>query len=103
MPIYEYVCTSCGHTLEVFQGIKDDPLVDCANCQSSSLVKLVSASLFRLKGGGWYETDFKKDSDKKKNLINNESAPTTTTAASSGTAANNHSAASTSKSPVDSI
>lgn len=72
MPIYEYVCTSCGHNLEIFQGINDSPLVKCEQCQKSSLMKLVSASQFRLKGGGWYETDFKKDKDKKKNLAGND-------------------------------
>lgn len=102
MPIYEYVCTTCGHTLEIFQSIKDDPLVDCQHCQNSSLVKLVSASLFRLKGGGWYETDFKKDGDKKKNLISNESVAAST-APSSETAVSNNTATSVSKAQTDSV
>ena len=64
MPIYEYRCESCGETLEKLQKISDAPLVDCPACGQSALKKLVSASSFRLKGGGWYETDFKKDSRK---------------------------------------
>lgn len=74
MPIYEYACENCGHQLEAFQGIKDAPLVTCEQCQQPTLVKLVSAAGFRLKGGGWYETDFKSNQDKKRNLANNDSA-----------------------------
>ncbi len=66
MPIYEYRCQSCGHELEKLQKMSDEPLVDCPNCGQPALTKLVSAAGFRLKGGGWYETDFKKDG--KRNL-----------------------------------
>jgi putative FmdB family regulatory protein len=61
MPIYEYRCQSCGHELEKLQKMSDQPLVDCPECGEPALTKLVSAAGFRLKGGGWYETDFKKD------------------------------------------
>lgn len=64
MPIYEYQCTNCGHTLEAIQKIGDAPLTDCPQCQHASLTKLVSAASFRLKGGGWYETDFKQGNRK---------------------------------------
>lgn len=64
MPIYEYQCESCGHSLEALQKISDAPLRDCPACSAASLRKLVSAASFRLKGGGWYETDF-KTGDKK--------------------------------------
>jgi len=66
MPIYEYRCQSCGHELEKLQKMSDQPLVDCPECGQPALTKLVSAAGFRLKGGGWYETDFKKDG--KRNL-----------------------------------
>ena len=66
MPIYEYQCKSCGFDLEKLQRINDDPLVDCPQCGKPELVRLVSAAGFRLKGAGWYETDFKKSG--KKNL-----------------------------------
>jgi putative FmdB family regulatory protein len=59
MPIYEYECKDCGKRLEALQKISDLPLRVCPSCQAAGLVRLVSASSFRLKGGGWYETDFK--------------------------------------------
>ena len=66
MPIYEYRCASCGHELEAMQRISEAPLTDCPACQGSALKKKISAVAFRLKGGGWYETDFK--SGQKKNV-----------------------------------
>ena len=59
MPIYEYRCESCGHELETLQKISDVPLIDCPSCLAPALKKLISATAFRLSGGGWYETDFK--------------------------------------------
>jgi len=66
MPFYEYRCEQCGHELEVLRKISDPPLMDCPECARPALKKLVSAAGFRLKGSGWYETDFK--GGKKKNL-----------------------------------
>ena len=59
MPIYEYTCTSCGHNMEALQKMSDAPLTDCPECGKPALQKQVSAAGFRLKGSGWYETDFK--------------------------------------------
>lgn len=59
MPIYEYECRECGHRLDALQKISDPPLADCPDCAQPSLRKLLSAPHFRLKGSGWYETDFK--------------------------------------------
>jgi putative FmdB family regulatory protein len=64
MPIYEYECQSCGHDLEKLQRINDQPLTDCPDCGEAELRRLVSAAAFRLKGAGWYETDFKKGGKK---------------------------------------
>lgn len=66
MPIYEYQCKACGHEMEKLQRISDAPLTDCPACERPELRKKISAAGFRLKGGGWYETDFKTGS--KKNL-----------------------------------
>ena len=68
MPIYEYRCGECGHTLDALQKLSDDPLKDCPECAQPSLRRLISAPAFRLKGGGWYETDFKSDKEKRRNL-----------------------------------
>lgn len=59
MPIYEYHCKACDHREEVLQKMSDDPLTQCLSCGAEKFTKLVSASGFRLKGQGWYETDFK--------------------------------------------
>ncbi|MDP6416801.1 MAG: zinc ribbon domain-containing protein, partial [Gammaproteobacteria bacterium] len=64
MPIYEYRCGACEHELEKLQRMNDDKLVDCPACSQPALKRLVSAAAFRLKGSGWYETDFKKDNRK---------------------------------------
>ena len=71
MPIYEYKCSHCGHQLEAIQKISDDPLLLCPNCDKNGLKKQVTAPSFRLKGSGWYETDFK--TGKKKNLSDDSS------------------------------
>jgi putative FmdB family regulatory protein len=74
MPFYEYQCRSCGHDLEAMQKISDRPLKKCPHCGKSQLQRLMSAPVFRLKGGGWYETDFKGDQDNKRNLADRPDA-----------------------------
>src|SRR3954469_22983307 len=74
MPFYEYQCQACGKQVEVMQKISDAPLKKCPECGKSRLVKLVSAPVFRLKGGGWYETDFKSDKENKRNLVEADKA-----------------------------
>ncbi|HVY66054.1 MAG TPA: FmdB family zinc ribbon protein [Gammaproteobacteria bacterium] len=69
MPIYEYRCGACGHYLEALQKMSDSPLRKCPECGKAQLRRLVSAPQFRLKGSGWYETDFKGDGEKKRNLV----------------------------------
>ena len=67
MPIYEYKCSKCEHQFEVIQRFSDNPVESCPACNRKTVKKLVSAPSFRLKGGGWYETDFKTGS--KKNIV----------------------------------
>lgn len=69
MPIYEYECTQCGHQLDALQGINEPRLSECPACNKTSLKRLISAPNFRLKGKGWYETDFKTGN--RKNLVEN--------------------------------
>jgi putative FmdB family regulatory protein len=73
VPIYEYACKNCDHTLDALQKMSDDPLVDCPLCGEPALKRLLSAPRFRLKGQGWYETDFKKDNQK--NVHKSDSEP----------------------------
>ncbi|MFM8331460.1 MAG: FmdB family zinc ribbon protein [Candidatus Methylumidiphilus sp.] len=84
MPIYEYQCKACGHALEVIQKVSEEPLKFCPECGQPELNKLVSAAGFRLKGSGWYETDF-KSGDKKKNLAG-DSKPTAASSSDSAKA-----------------
>jgi putative FmdB family regulatory protein len=72
MPFYEYECASCKFYTEVMQKISAPPLEKCPSCGKKALKKLVSAPVFRLKGGGWYETDFKSDKENKRNLAGAE-------------------------------
>ena len=72
MPIYEYQCQSCGHQHEALQKLNAEPLVICPACNQPELMKKISAVGFRLKGTGWYETDFK--SGTKKNVATETSA-----------------------------
>lgn len=84
MPIYEYQCEACGHAFEKIQKISEAQLTTCPACQQEKLKKLISAAGFRLKGSGWYESDFKTGN--KKNLV--EPAKPSSTKSKSGCAAN---------------
>ncbi|MGH6636544.1 MAG: FmdB family zinc ribbon protein [Gammaproteobacteria bacterium] len=66
MPIYEYECDHCGQRIEIIQRMGDLPKTECPGCHTHALRKLVSAAGFRLKGTGWYETDFKTQPKKTK-------------------------------------
>ena len=67
MPIYDYKCSNCEHQFELIQKFSAQPAEICPECGKKSIHKLVSAPSFRLKGGGWYETDFKTGA--KKNIV----------------------------------
>ena len=83
MPIYEYLCSNCDYKFDKLQKMSDDPLKNCPECREDTLTKLVSAPSFRLSGSGWYETDFKSDTDKKKNLAGDRDKPKSSDAPSS--------------------
>ncbi len=74
MPFYEYQCKACGEHHEAMRKMSDAPLKKCPACGRSQLVRLLSAPVFRLKGAGWYETDFKSDKEGKRNLAGGEEA-----------------------------
>ncbi len=75
MPIYAFICTSCGHTFDKLQKLSDADPQTCPSCGQATVKRQVTAPSFRLAGGGWYETDFKKDGDKKRNLVGDASSP----------------------------
>ena len=102
MPIYEYACNNCEHTLDALQKMSDDPLRDCPECGKPGLKRLISAPRFRLKGAGWYETDFKKDGQR--NLAKGDSdtaanSAKSETAESSGGAKSNGDKSASEKEP----
>jgi putative FmdB family regulatory protein len=72
MPFYEYECQNCKFYTELMQKITDPPLEKCPSCGKKTMQKLISAPVFRLKGSGWYETDFKGDNENKRNLAGAE-------------------------------
>jgi putative FmdB family regulatory protein len=76
MPFYEYQCSACGHRHEELQKIKARPLRKCPACGRATLRRLVSAPVFRLKGGGWYETDFKADKEGQRNIAGDKEPAT---------------------------
>jgi putative FmdB family regulatory protein len=82
MPIYEYCCEECGHEMEALQKMSDPALITCPECSKDALKKVISAAAFRLKGGGWYETDFK--SGNKKNVHESGDGGSKAPACSSG-------------------
>lgn len=59
MPIYEYYCTECSHSLTKLQKVNNKPLKICPECNKKTLTKKISGAGFILKGTGWYATDFK--------------------------------------------
>src|SRR6476619_6316011 len=88
MPFYEYECQNCKFYTELMLKITDPPLEKCPSCGKKTMQKLISAPVFRLKGSGWYETDFKGDNESKRNLAGAEKEESKTeTAADSSKAA----------------
>ena len=76
MPIYEYQCRACTHIWDELQKLSDPEPESCPKCAQRQVSRKLTAAAFRLKGAGWYETDFKGDKDSKRNLVDApESAP----------------------------
>jgi putative FmdB family regulatory protein len=73
MPIYAFECAACGHSFDRLQKMSEPDPATCPACNESQVRRQLTAPQFRLAGGGWYETDFKKDGDKKRNLAGDSS------------------------------
>ncbi len=74
MPIYAFECAACGHTFDRLQKLSDADPTQCPECAEPQVRRQLTAPQFRLAGGGWYETDFKKDGDTKRNLAGDAGA-----------------------------
>jgi putative FmdB family regulatory protein len=59
MPLYEYLCGSCGHRFERIQKFSDAPLTECPSC-GGAVEKQLSSPAIQFKGSGWYITDYAK-------------------------------------------
>ena len=57
MPIFDYRCEACGHSVDILQKLGADALEDCPECGKATLKKLLSAPAFHLKGKGWRNSD----------------------------------------------
>lgn len=72
MPTYVYICENCGHEMEAFQSMKDDPLKGCPECNKETLKRKIGAGAgIIFKGSGFYCTDYRSDtyeSAKKKDI-----------------------------------
>lgn len=75
MPIYAFECAACGHSFDRLQKLSDPDPTTCPSCDAAQVRRQLTAPQFRLAGGGWYETDFKKDGDRKRNLAGDGAAP----------------------------
>ena len=60
MPIYEYNCSSCTHSDDLFLKLSEAVTKNGPTCNKKTFEKMLSAPAFKLNGSGWYETDFKK-------------------------------------------
>jgi len=85
MPLFEYVCESCGHRTEVLRRLSDPPLETCPEC-GGPVKKLLSAPAFQFKGSGWYVTDYAKKGGSSAQPGKGESAGGETSSAASSSA-----------------
>lgn len=66
MPTYDYQCEACGHELEIFQGINEEPVKKCPECKKSKLKRQFgTGAAIVFKGSGFYQTDYRSESYKK--------------------------------------
>ncbi|MCP5052984.1 MAG: zinc ribbon domain-containing protein [bacterium] len=76
MPLYEYKCNDCDEMFEVLQKMSDGPLSECRVCHGGNVEKMISTSSFRLKGSGWYITDYKnKSAGSKESVTSTKNSP----------------------------
>jgi putative FmdB family regulatory protein len=102
MPIYEFECQACGHRFDRLQKLSDPDPSECERCGAPQVQRALTAPQFRLKGGGWYETDFKRDGEKKRNLVESGGGEASPAAASSEAKSGGEAKPSTEAKPAES-
>ena len=83
MPLYDFECEDCGYIEEILTSSAGatEIVLTCPNCEKEIMKRKIGLSSFQLKGGGWYETDFKTGS--KKNVAEGTSSSSSSSSASS--------------------
>ncbi len=56
--IYEYRCKNCENQFEVWAKVSDPAPTACTKCESPELERVIFATNFALKGGGWYSQGY---------------------------------------------
>jgi len=99
MPIYQYRCNECDHEMEALQKMSDPKLEVCPECSVPALKKQVTAAAFKLKGTGWYETDFKNSGAKPEAAATPESNKTAASSSDDSAKAKSHTTTSSTATP----
>lgn len=88
MPTYEYACPKCGHTFELVQSMRDEPIKKCPNCKKAGVKRLVGAGAGLIfKGTGFYITDYKNKKEPAAKAAGGDSKPAEAAPATSATTA----------------
>ena len=85
MPIFEYLCTSCGYEFEEVQKFSEPSLEECPDCGKNSAQRQVSMSSFHLKGGGWYKDGYSSMVAEKENIVRTDKEGSSTSSKESTT------------------
>ena len=65
MPTYDYKCNACGHAFDELQTFSEPPLTKCPKCKKNKLERLFGGGgAIIFKGGGFYETDYRRAGEK---------------------------------------
>lgn len=66
MPTYDYKCSACGHTFDELQSFSEPALTKCPACKKNKLERLFGGGgAIIFKGGGFYETDYRRAGETK--------------------------------------
>jgi putative FmdB family regulatory protein len=100
MPLYEYLCSACGHQFERIVKFSDAPLTTCPKCGKETIEQMISAPAVQFKGSGWYVTDYASKGNKAAYAASakSDNAPASTESSSSASEASAPSASSGEKS-----